>query len=325
MPKKTDVVVHLTEVTPTTTIASARIAKFVKHRLKVDMLVDNDISAEIVADPKMVKDVGTVYLVNGPPAFCTFRDTLAEIVRRCDKLVWIQNDYTIYPPSQVNKVCRERGWVDRKGHIDPPVRWTTIPARMRKLTDWYINWNALTYDPRRVRYDKKINKLFYYGAFREFRVGEFHQYFDMIQYRLVISGSGRAEKRFREHWPIAEYVPPCDDIIAECTKYRYGLYIHDKSSVKTFCSMANRFYEMLSAKMCILVADNAVDTFEQAGYHVPSAFVVEDGYEIKKRFRWPKNIWRRHLDWQQRKWGAQAKKDHDELNKQLHEASRGRK
>ena len=317
--KSPSVVVHLTEVKPSTTIASARIAKFVKNVLNVDLFVDNLLDIKVFLDE--FKTFGRVYLVNGPPAFCQFREELAQMVRRCEDLVFIQNDYTIYPPSQVNKVMRERGWIGEKGEVDPPARWTTIPARLKKLEDSYINWNALTFDPARRVPTNRLNKLFYYGAFRDGRVESFMRFFPEIQEKLVISGSGRAEKKFRSHFDKAGYLDPQEDIIKACSAFAYGLYIEDKSSHRTYMSLANRFYEMLSAKMLIYVDDEAIPTFTQAGYMVPDEAVVTDGDELRRAMR-RKKVNARLQRWQHKHWRPIALRQHTDLPYEIRRAQK---
>lgn len=280
MARQRDIIVHLTKVKDSTTLASARIARFLRSQLNIPWIVDDDHEAAVAKKDAIDGNIRRVYLVNGPPAFCTFREDLASIIRHCATVIWVQNDYTIYPPSQVNKVLRARGWVNDKGHTDPPNIWTTIPDRCRKPTDHYVNWNCLTFEPVEPESKTREKKLFYFGAYRNGREDSFSTYLPDNN-STVISTTARAKAKFEDLLPRAEVVGPVDNVIEECAKYRYGIYLHDKSSCARFMSLANRFYEMLSARMLIFVAENAVGTFEDAGYKVHDRFVVCNTVEVE--------------------------------------------
>ena len=298
-----DIVVHLTKITPTTTLASARIAKFLAKTLNLEIY---DTAEKIVELAPTIARV--VYLVNGPPAFCSFREELAQVILHCKTVVFVQNDYTIYPPSQVNKVMRNRGWVNDKGHVTPPYRWGTIP---KKGGD-YINWNALTFKNLKqpAMHDGCRDKgLFYYGAYREGRNDSFLRFFSDLRTQLTISASVRAGRKFHVNFPHAHIINPVKDIIDKCGGYRYGLYMHDNYSTKNYCSPANRFYEMLSAGMLIFVDAEAEPTLAEAGFTVPREFIVNTGMELKRRISQLRDLenYIAARDWQQKMWFSKAK------------------
>lgn len=315
------IVVHLTKITPTTTLASAGIAKFIAKTLKCPIADDQSSLKDFWEDSD---SCDSIILVNGPPAFCSFREELADAVFHAGTLVFAQNDYTIYPPSQVNKVMRERGWTNEKGHVVPPYTWTTIPRKMRRETDVYVNWNALTFRPPRKRFGRdRSNGLFYFGAYRQGRHETFMKYLSTVG-GLTISASAVAGKKFSEHLPEALVVPPRENIIETCSHYRYGLYIHDEYSTKHFCSPANRFYEMLSAGMVIFVAEECVDTLKKAGYDVPPEQVVMTSGDLASRIS-AMNRSQHKYDWarqrQRKLWFDRAESERKNLPKVLRRAA----
>lgn len=299
------IVVHLTS-TENTMIASARIARFVKSKLKTcgALLIDDKEKARTFLAKPPNKNFD-LFVVNGPPAFCSFREEIAEMVKRCRRWIWIQNDYTIYPPSQVNKVARERGWVNDKGHIQPQAYWTTIPARVTRPQDRYINWNALTFQPNQGAREGRRNGFIYYGAFRGNREERFIQY---LPHDAIISAPSRAQKRFAEIG-FFTFVPPMEHLLTDLRKYQATAFIQDERSDKKFMSLPNRFYECLTAELCQFVSAESVPSLETAGYTVDLKWVVEDHSEISARMRNARRI----ANAQSEAWYRIAEQDHNHL------------
>lgn len=255
-------VVHLTNIN-NTMIASARIAKYLATLLKCEL--------KCAANGRVDK-YDVIYLVNGPPAFCNWREELAAMVRKCGTLVFVQNDYTISPPSQVNKVLGERGWRDEKGHYKPPHIWTTVESKLRdEEADALVNWNCLTYTGLTPTIRRtSAGKFIYYGSFRNGREEYFKKYFSNWNRKqaLYISCPPRAVEKFTAiTGTAAHFVDKFLDLEDSLMDYQYTIYMEDVYSHKNYCHPANRFYECLSAGVIQFVDKNAAATLMRAGYH----------------------------------------------------------
>ena len=111
------VVVHLTKCAEKTTIASAKIARFLAEAHDLP-LVDGP--------GQFKKQYRNIIYVNSMGAFAhaDLRRELAVQSRNCDRLIYVQNDYNVHPISQVQKVVRdERGW----SHVVSPLAAPTRP------------------------------------------------------------------------------------------------------------------------------------------------------------------------------------------------------
>lgn len=183
-------VVHLTRCEGSVQ-ASARLARFLADTLHLP-LVDGlgSLAAFTTGATAYLRphDSFNVIMVNGPVAFCDFRDELGEqLLKHTARLLWVQQDYTITlpPHHSYSRPTKAETPFRRWFHCIPEVScWTTcIDTLDRRHTDnvpgWpldqYINFNALTYAPFGMDPDGDPptypGALFYYGALREGRLG----------------------------------------------------------------------------------------------------------------------------------------------------------
>lgn len=229
-------------------IASHRIAHALAKWGKMPIVYDLT-SASFVGYPD------TLFVVNGAYAFCKHLPLLARLVVEAERVIWVQNDYTIIPPRFTSEGDSPFRAAFRKRHKRklPPIEiWSTCEAP--KFNEgWgrrrYVNWNALTYDP--LPWKKRAphgDDLFYYGSFRKDRVDAFKQYLWKPRYPVTIN---TPVPRKWEHFAFADVQPatPGVSLRLECARHGLGLYIEDRRSHREFCSPANRFYEMLSAHL----------------------------------------------------------------------------
>ena len=143
---ETTAVVHMTECKPHSTVASARVARFIKDTLGVTLIDTKDVARDRIASCFFPE---RLIIVNGPMAFCDFLEELAVFVRAAKKVVWVQQDYTIMPPAAISNAESpfRKAFAERNLR---PVFWTTCKDNVRTEYDRYINWNQLTYDPREL-------------------------------------------------------------------------------------------------------------------------------------------------------------------------------
>lgn len=266
-----DLIVSLLKVDSKSTLASLRIARFLSETLKLPI---KDSGNGVIDKHRFL------FIVNGPPAFCNWREEIAAMVKKCEAVVWVNNDYTIAPPSQVGKVMRERGWVNDKGHIKSPIVWSTISDKVTRRFDEYINWNQLTYDPKPIMRDKDA-RVFYYGAYRVGREDLFKTYFGKNgKYPVDISCSLPAGKRFALLNSKASIHPPFKSLYDEFGRVGCSIYIEDKYSNIHYCSPANRFYECLGAGIPVLMDASSLWTFQQAGMKDMENWLVCDSKDV---------------------------------------------
>lgn len=268
-------VAHMTECKPGSTIAGARVARFISHTLGIP-LVD---TAEKTKD---IGEIDRLIIVNGPMAFCDFLPELAELVHRTEEVIWVQQDYTIMPPKPVSDAQSpfRKVFADRRIR---PTFWTTCCDNILLPRDRYINWNQLTYEQKPFRIATE-NSVLYYGAFREKRIKSFDRYFREPMYPLSVSTTTLRAKKFREIGTGEVFIPPFNSVINEAGRFAAALYIEDEKSHGSFHSPANRFYEMLSAGVPMFFDSLCVPQLEKAGISVPLRWWVASNEELAHKF-----------------------------------------
>lgn len=268
-------VAHMTECKPGSTIASARVARFISDTLSIPLI-------DTGAKTKDIGEIDRLIIVNGPMAFCDFLPELAELVRRTEEVIWVQQDYTIMPPKPVSDAQSpfRKVFADRRIR---PTFWTTCSDNILLPRDRYINWNQLTYEQKPFRIATE-NSVLYYGAFREKRIKSFDRYFREPMYPLSISTTTLRAKKFRELNTGEVFIPPFNSVINEAGRFAAALYIEDEKSHSSFHSPANRFYEMLSAGVPMFFDSLCVPQLEKAGISVPLAWWVSSNKELSSKF-----------------------------------------
>jgi hypothetical protein len=232
-------------------------------------------------------------LVNGAFAFCAHLPDLAVAIRRAGRIIWIQNDYAIYPPinsGQAESPFRKAFRIRKAKGLPDMDLWTTVKDNAKSTpSSRYMNWNLLTArrSPLPFRSDASTD-LFYYGAFRVSRARSFDRYFAKHRIDLSISS---ASKKFAARYPHAT----CQTTMAkgsfytELNAHGLGLYIEDPRSHAHFHSPANRFYEMLSAGLPMVFEPEAAPMLRRAGYIIDD-FVVTNQRDVQRAFRHRKLI-----------------------------------
>lgn len=251
-----------------TMIASVRIARFVSERLGVPITVDDS-----VADGSL----DALVIVNGAYAFCDVLEPLGQAIFAADKVVWIQNDYTIIPPKPTSDATSpfRKAFVDRRqrGKQDT-IFWSTCHDWAALPGGRYVNWNCLTFDQSRTDEQIKASRkratadLFYYGSWRaasgkSSRERYFDRYFKSPAVETVVSTPA---KQFARYDKITVTDKITENFSATLSSHGMGLYIEDRLSHENFHSPANRFYEMLSAGLPILFQPECGAMMRRAGY-----------------------------------------------------------
>lgn len=272
-------VVHLTPCPESSTVASVRIAKVIAA-LAGCPLIDRDDASTMNL---WTHQYETIILVNSPSAFSSILDDVARLIQGCKRLIWVMNDYNIYPPTQVRDVMDK---------VERVSMWTTVPefpkrfherkTYMRLFEDVkYINWNQLTYEPHlRSKPYPSWYGLFYYGAYRLDREGLFSRYLAATDcYPVRISCSPKAENCFEDLSPAIRFVKPLNPLIPGIADFPMSIYMEDEFSNRVYCSPANRFYECLAAGTAMVFDYASLGTMKTAGFDV-SQFTVNDPTEV---------------------------------------------
>lgn len=280
-----NIVIHMTECKPDSTIASAKIARFIRDTLDFK-LVD---TAE-KAGSYVLASIDNLIIVNGPMAFCDFLHELGALVRNAKKVIWVQQDYTIMPPAAISKAASpfRKAFADRNLR---PIFWTTVKKNVVSELDRYINWNQLTWEVQPFPTLSVEPTLFYYGAYREKREKDFITYFRHDLYKVRISTTPIRAKKFNALNGAIDTVPPFTHLgyLPSCSA---ALYIEDAKSHTEFHSPANRFYEMISAGIPLLFDADTVPMLKQAGLEIEKDWVVYGPQSVLEKLKDP--------DWLQR-------------------------
>lgn len=276
------------KVSETSMVASVRIARFISEHFGIPIYTDERVAEQ---------NLDLLIIVNGAYGFSKHLASLAEIVLRAKRVVWVQNDFTIVPPkndsngvSPFRAAFRDREKIRGLPHMD---FWTTCE-------DWqsftpnsrYVNWNALTFDenysPKVItkRRQTAVNNLLYYGSYRagggkSSRERYFDRYFADPKVSTTISSPA---KQFKEKYlsPKIQHMGAINlDFFNMLGTAGLGLYIEDRMSHEKFHSPANRFYEMLSAGLPMVFQPEAQSMMRRAGYDV-EPYVAHSALSLPK-------------------------------------------
>lgn len=283
-----DAVVHFTEVTSKSILASARITRF----------ISSELGLEIMDVPTTKADkYGTLIVVNSPFAFCSWRETAKELIQKADRVIWVQNDYDIQNPTK------------RK----PDEIWSTVEQPGAE----YINWNCLTFSNEPPTGKKKfVDGIMYYGAYRKGRENDFTKYLKGKAYPVYISSSAKGAKNFfglLKH--DATYFPVFQNP-QHIGIFGATIYMEDAASHKTYMSPANRFYECLSAGVAMGIDPEAAHTLIQAGMQDVDKFIVHNEQDVL-------NLITNHAEIAAQQYKLWAKDYRAELKERLRELWRG--
>lgn len=280
------IVFHLTKCSPTSMVASCRIAKFISEQLGIELIHTPD---QIGAVMRKVNDLGLdkFILVNSPTGFAdqSMREACAELSHLAEDPIFVQNDYKMKPPSQCKSFnLKKHGTYKGESSDYYGMRlWSTVPDIKTTTQVDYINWNMLTYCiPNKILKDHDDRKggIFYWGALRK---GREQRLADLLQgdFKTTISTAPQSVKKFQKYLPDVNYIPQLKNLSEDLSNYRATLYTQDEISDTIYCSLANRFYEALSSKVAILIDESSVGTFETAGLLGFEQFVVRNPEDVE--------------------------------------------
>lgn len=273
----TSIVFTFVNHSPNSIIASNRIVSYVAEHLKLPIVDKKNI------DEYTDSKIETLFIVNGAYAFCPCLEQLAVLIKKCKKLIWIQNDYTIIPPIPDGKATSPFRKAFRENYSKVSF-WTTCEDFSKKQNSHYVNWNMLTFDPLfhpdtiRLRRKRATKDLFYYGSYREGRKVYFDRYFGTNTVQTTVSCPTDA---FSHYQHVLNIGPMRDKFFESVGSHGLGLYIEDKRSHSNYHSPANRFYEMLSAGLPMVFQQESGTMLRRAGFN-PDPFVAQKPAEVAR-------------------------------------------
>lgn len=274
------VVLHTTPCAEPTTVASARVAQFLSRRLDIPL-----VAGKYTDDD--VKMYQRVFYVNSMGAFATpeFRTFMKVMVRNCEQLIYVQNDYTIHPISQTQKAMRDKGWSHDFPFEKGPILWSTVPEMLCKPQDSYVNWNRLTYNPCVVAPPEgRVPGLLYWGSYRLGRVPSFQRYFEQNLYKVHLAMSKRVLARFAVHDMDNNLVQAKQwKFPDEIAHYQATIYIEDEAQHDGYHSPPNRVYEALSAGLALFIDRACVPSLLKSNLAVKPEWIVESARDVAEK------------------------------------------
>lgn len=250
-------VLNFMKCSPNSIVASNRIATYISMLLGCELIDNKDAIFETKYD--------RLFVVNGPLAFCDFREQVQELCVNAKELIWVGNDYAIKMPKYIKD--REH-WV-----------FSAYENKYGFKNHALVNWNQLTFYKNMKISNGGIAGLTYYGAYRDDREVYFQRYLASKKYPVNVSTSARAKPSFEKINPQIQFWNG-KDLVPALSKFDTTIYIEDVTSHKVYCSPANRFYESLSAGIGVLFDVNTEHTFDQAGIDVKK-WIVRDDMDVK--------------------------------------------
>ena len=210
-------------------------------------------------------------VTGGCALYCTFRETLAEVVKHSKRVIWIVNDCTTEPPQVIQQLGKQ---------IECWSTFKSCPHPGRKIWNFMnftqcMNWNLVVWNPQPlIPYTE--SGLLYYGAYRVGREDLFNKYL-AGPHTVHISCTPRNSKKFADvgtfmHWPTFK------ECAFELQKFQASIYIEDKISRVRYTSPANRFYECLSAGIPLWIDRSCMLNLQQ--YPIDPAWVVDSAKDI---------------------------------------------
>lgn len=273
------------KITDDSIVASVRIARFLSQTLGIPLTWD----ASIADEP-----LDVLMIVNGAYAFAgnELLASLGEAIKSAERVLWIQNDYTVIPPKDeggAESPFRKAFRIRHDNSMAATDYWTTVepmshPGHVSSTGyrlgrgSKYVNWNVLTTEdlPRKPFRDRSCpDRVLYYGSFRKDREKYFERYFRAPMIPMLFScPTKKAEETFTSLMVLHE--TKLLDLYGYLEEFGAGLYLEDRKSHVEFHSPANRFYEMLSAHLPIIFQPESQRMMSRAGYEVGDYTIWSD-------------------------------------------------
>jgi len=207
---------------------------------------------------------GEIVINIGNHLYYPEKDLLADRLRGCEYLIYINDDYTGSLPTQMRRaIANKPNWlishvkdvVAKRGHL---LSWSWVSKYVYAPMN-YASWKPLAPRP----FQRK--GLLYYGSARPGRMHIIGKYLCTQLYETWLSCSPRARKKFAEEGILCKEVDKLT-IPDELQNYQASLYIEDEAHYAW--DPGNRFFECLSAGIAIIFAKETLASIQRNGYRV---------------------------------------------------------
>jgi hypothetical protein len=280
-------------------VPSSMVAQRMSQVLKIPHYYDP-------ADMPAVKVWDVLFLINGSVGFSTHLETLAPMILKARRVVWVQTDYTnAIPLSNGNAQSPfRRAFVERveKGRPEMDV-WTSVFCNQERTPlSALINWNLVAAPPAAAMLPPKPAKaltLHYYGYFRPERIRSFDKYFVNVP-GVEVRVNTPSEAKYKTRYPHITVDPTMPmhtaDGPAILNAQAFGIYLTDKETPKSAAFPYQRFYEVISSGTALLFEPEACIPAKTMGFDA-SPYVLHDTADLPTWTRKRSRIIKEQQEW----------------------------
>lgn len=279
-----------------TLLPSYKIFRFLADNLNFDYAIstkhldhfpDYDKLLELAKTPN---GIDNFVMINCSPAFMIpeIRRFIGYANYNATHSIFVQNDYSIKPPSQCKSVPLS-DYLDYKAESKAFYGfdlWTTCPEGKSALHDFqiyeYVDWNKIVYEgkPDIIDHANRKDSLLYFGSYRNNREEKYKYYLDSIEYPVDIYSPTTVQlNKFRKLLgDNIEYGLKMNfDVFKE---YRASIIMQDKRSTNNYHSLPTRFYECLNAGIAMIFDPDCKMTLDTAGIKDYEEYMTNDHARI---------------------------------------------
>lgn len=245
-----DIVINASKCTETSITASSKIATWIASLVGARLVDDKKL-----ANMALGYEIDRAFVINANYAFCDFRNEMKALAHKAKEVIWVGNDYVLTICGQLHSLRKS-----------PKFRRFAQYSNTDKLPNHvYMDFNKLLHWNGQKR-DFSHAGMFYYGAYRPDRINSFQHWFRENLVDVHVSTSVRNAENFHSINRKMKIYKGDKDIRKVLPLFQSSIYIEDDATHKTLMTPANRFYEVIGAKVLLLYDVKSKNTLEAAGY-----------------------------------------------------------
>lgn len=219
-----------------------------------------------------------LFLINGASLYSDTRDLVHAMMNKHlasgRPVILCVNDYSLDPSGPVKRVMYEPNFFCLG----------TIAAYFKKPCG-YLNWNSLTVFPKSFPRSNpnRPYDVGYYGAYREGRIESFGRFMDS-DFVINVLCTPRTVPFYQKHRGAAP-VLGWQNLGRFLLNTKFTLYLEDDKQHKEYHSLANRFYECVSAGSVLLFDARCARTLAKAGFSKVDVepYLVDSPRQLRER------------------------------------------
>ena len=179
---------------------------------------------------------------------------LAESVSKVRRTVFMMDDYIAPPPTQMRKALTKNSNLLLVNIKDPITR-----KSLEMFEPIYVNLNKASFKKLRLKRPLYPGSFIYWGTCRPNRDQFFYRYFIPTFYPTYVSTSDRQHKKYCDLY--LDY-RPLEKIQLPNDLQNYGFTVFMRDTTQPKMSLANRFYEAISAGLPIFFDHECIPQVE---------------------------------------------------------------